>query len=146
MSFLLADNKKSMAKQRLNHYVFYVDYYRYDLWEKYKQDILDTLLDRGFDIEVSHHSIFYFCPLSEDVDFGNYGSSTYQQNHPDWFTNRQARIELPAVQEVIKERYFEYLRRNPELLHRINLLEQVAASGSTAKIQRKAPRGIEKAF
>jgi len=111
-----------MAKQRLNHYVFYVDYYRYDLWEKYKYQILDALQDRGFKIEVTHHSILYFCPPNENCDFGNYGSSTYQINHPDWYIpsllygcEYQARVELPEVQEIIKERFLEYLRNNPEL-------------------------------
>ena len=111
-----------MAKQRLNHYVFYVDYYRYDLWEKYKHQILDALLDRGFIIEVTHHSILYFCPPNENCDFGNYGAETYKENHPDWYvpalfygSEYQARIELPEVQKIIKERYLEYLRNNPEL-------------------------------
>jgi len=104
-----------MAKRRLNHYEFYVDYFRYDLWEKYKNQILDALLDRGFDIEVTHHSILYFFPANEKHDFGDYGPSTYQQNHPDWFSDNQARIEIPAVQEVIKERYLEYIRNNPEV-------------------------------
>lgn len=108
-----------MAKQRLNHYVFYVDYYRYDLWEKHKHQILDALLDRGFKIEVTHHSIMYFCPPDENHDFGNYGSFTYQRNKPEWYASSggeyQVRIELPEVREVIKDRYLEYLRNNPEV-------------------------------
>ena len=111
-----------MAKQRLNHYVFYVDYYRYDLWEKYKHQILDALLDRGFKIEVTHHSILYFCPPNVNCDFGNYGNSTYHCNHPDWYIpsllygcEYQVRVELPEVRELIKDRFLEYLRNNPEL-------------------------------
>lgn len=113
-----------MAKRRINHYEFYIDYYRYDLWEKYKHLVLDALLDRGFDLEVTHHSIHYFCPPDENHDFGDYGSSTYERNHPDWFIPSyecgsrgrwQTRVELPAVRKVIIQRYLEYRARNPEL-------------------------------
>lgn len=104
-----------MAKRKLNHYVFYVDYYRYDLWENYKHQILDALMDRGFDIEVTHHSIHYFCPPDATLDFGNYGPETYRSTHPEWYVGEQTRIELSAVQSVIRKRYIEYLRRNPEL-------------------------------
>jgi hypothetical protein len=104
-----------MAKRRLNHYEFYVDYYRYDLWEKHKHKVLDALLDRGFDIEVTHHSIHYFCPPDENHDFGSYGPSTYRCNHPDWYAGEQTNIELPAVQELLQDRYLEYVRNNKEL-------------------------------
>ncbi len=113
-----------MAKRRLNHYEFYVDYYRYDLWEKYKAPILDALLDRGFDLEVTHHSLHYFCPPDENHDFGEYGPDTYQRNHPDWYLPAyecggrgrwQTNVGLPGVQEVVFERYLDYCRRNPEL-------------------------------
>lgn len=111
-----------MAKQRLNHYVFYVDYYRYDLWEKYKHQILDALLDRGFEIEVTHHSILYFCPPDENCDFGDFGPTTYRDHHPDWYipalrfgAEYNARIELPEVRRIILDRYLEYLDRNPEI-------------------------------
>ncbi len=104
-----------MAKRRLNHYVFYVDYYRYDLWMKYKHLVLDALLDRGFDIEVTHHSIHYFCPPDENHDYGNYGPATYRRTNPGWYIGEQTRIEKPAVQNLIRDRYLEYLRKNPEL-------------------------------
>jgi len=113
-----------MAKRKLNHYEFYVDYYRYDLWEKNKNKILDALLDRGFDIEVTSHSIHYFCPPDENHDFGDYGVETYQKNHPEWYIPAlecgargrwQTRVELPEVQNIITRRYLNYIRRNPEL-------------------------------
>jgi hypothetical protein len=111
-----------MAKQRLNHYVFYVDYYRYDLWEKYKHQVLDALLDRGFRLEVTHHSMLYFFPSDENCNFGNYDSSTYKENHSEWYIpsglyggGYQVRVELPEVREIIKERVLDYFRRNPEL-------------------------------
>ncbi len=113
-----------MAKRRLNHYEFYVDYYRYDLWEKHKAPVLDALLDRGFDLEVTHHSLHYFCPPDENHDFGNYGPETYERNHPDWYLPAyecgsrgrwQTNVGIPAVQEVVFERYLDYRRRNPEL-------------------------------
>ena len=104
-----------MAKRKLNHYVFYVDYYRYDLWEKHKHHILDALLDRGFDIEVTHHSIYYFCPPDETYDFGDWGSATYRSEHPDWYEDDQLKIELPDVQKLLEERYMTFVRRNPEL-------------------------------
>jgi len=104
-----------MAKRRLNHYIFYIDYYRYDLWEKYKHEILDALLDRGFDLEVTHHSLHYFCPPDENHDYGGYGPSTYRSTHPDWYVGTQIRIEKPAVQAVVLERYLDYIKRNPEL-------------------------------
>lgn len=113
-----------MAKRRLNHYDFYVNFYRYELWERHKHKILDDMLDRGFDLEVTHHSIQYFCPPDANHDFGDYGPSTYIQNHPDWHipglecTGRgtwQTAVEKPAVQKIIIERFLGYLDRNPEL-------------------------------
>ena len=113
-----------MAKRRLNHYEFYIDYYRYDLWEKYKHQVLDALLDRGFILEVTHHSIHYFCPPDENHDFGEFGPASYQRNHPDWYIPSyecgsrgrwQTRVELPAVQDIIIKRYLDYCGRNPEL-------------------------------
>ncbi|HEY3397699.1 MAG TPA: DUF4838 domain-containing protein [Armatimonadota bacterium] len=113
-----------MAKRRLNHYEFYIDFYRYDLWEKHKHQVLDALLDRGFDLEVTHHSLHYFCPPDENHDFGGYGPSTYQRNHPNWYEPAyecgsrgrwQTNVGIPAVQEVVFERYLDYVARNPEL-------------------------------
>lgn len=109
-----------MAKRRLNHYVFYVDYYRFDLWEKYKLQVLDPLLDRGFDIELTHHSIHYFCPPDAAHDYGNYGPETYRTQHPEWFVRSpggfwQTRVDRPAVCRLIIRRYLEFLERNPEL-------------------------------
>lgn len=113
-----------MAKRRLNHYEFYIDYYRYDLWEKHKKSVLDALRDRGFDLEVTHHSIHYFCPPDENHDFGDYGPATYQRRHPEWYIPAhecgprgrwQTRVEIPAVREVITRRYLEYFNRNREL-------------------------------
>ncbi len=113
-----------MAKRRLNHYEFYVDFYRYDLWEKHKAPILEALLDRGFDLEVTHHSLHYFCPPDENHDFGGYGPETYLRNHPDWYLPAhecgsrgrwQTNVGIPAVQEVVFERYLDYCQRNPEL-------------------------------
>ncbi len=104
-----------MAKRRLNHYVFYIDYCRYDLWEKHKHQVLDALLDRGFVLEVAHHSIGYFCPKEPEEDFGNFGSETYMANHPDWYENQQVHIEIPEVRELLTKRLIEYARRNPEL-------------------------------
>ncbi len=104
-----------MAKRRLNHYVFYIDYYRYDLWEKYKHLVLEDLLDRGFEIEVTHHSMHYFCPPDENHDYGGFGPSTYRSTHPDWYEGSQTKFQKPEVQAVIRERYLEYVERNPEL-------------------------------
>ncbi len=113
-----------MAKKRLNHYVFYVNHYRYDLWERDKHKVLDELLNRGFDIEVTHHSIHYFCPPDENHDFGGYGPETYLRNHPDWYVPAmecgargrwQTRVNLPEVQKIITRRYMEYAGRNPEI-------------------------------
>jgi len=111
-----------MAKRRLNHHDFYVDYYRYDLWEKYKQPVLEAFLDRGFTLEVTHHSLHYFCPPIEQYDFGGYGPETYILNHPDWYVSSgygpsswQTRVDLPGVRKIVTERYLAYLRRNPEL-------------------------------
>lgn len=104
-----------MAKRKLNHYDFYVDYCRYDLWEKYKHDVLDAMLDRGMKLEVCHHSIGYFFPADALHDYGNYGESTYSASHPEWFTRNQARIELPEVRKIITERFLEYVKNNPEL-------------------------------
>jgi len=113
-----------MAKRRLNHYEFYVDFYRYDLWEKHKHSVLQALLDRGFEIEVTHHSIHYFCPPDENHDFGGYGPETYQRNRQEWYLPAfecgsrgrwQTRIEIHEVQEIIIKRLLEYSRRNPEV-------------------------------
>lgn len=113
-----------MAKRRLNHYDFYVNFYRYDLWEKHKQEVLEALLDRGFTLEVTHHSIHYFCPPDENHDFGDYGPSTYLKNHPDWYLPAlecggrgrwQTRVDKPAVQKILAERLLAYMKRNPEL-------------------------------
>lgn len=109
-----------MAKRRLNHYEFYVDFFRFDLWEKHKGQVLDALLDRGFDIELTHHSIHYFCPPDEDHDYGNYGPDTYRCRHPEWFVRSpgglwQTRVDRPAVRRLIIRRYVEFLKRNPEL-------------------------------
>ncbi len=112
-----------LAKRRLNHFAFYVDYYRFDLWEQHKHLILDALLDRGFTIEQSYHSIHYFCPPDENFDFGHYGDASYRVHHPDWFLPAhevgrggwQTRVELPAVRDLITERYLDYAKRNPEL-------------------------------
>ncbi|HEY3416551.1 MAG TPA: DUF4838 domain-containing protein, partial [Armatimonadota bacterium] len=113
-----------MAKRRLNHYEFYVDFYQYNLWEQYKGPVLDALLDRGFDLEVTHHSIHYFCPPDENHDFGEYGEETYQRHHPDWYLPSyeigsrgrwQTRVELPEIRRVITRRFLEFAGRNPEL-------------------------------
>ncbi len=104
-----------MAKRKLNHYDFYVDYCRYDLWEKYKAPVLGALLDRGFKLEVCHHSIGYFFPSNEAGDYGNYGASTYYATHPEWYHSRQVRIEIPEVRKILMERYLDYVERNPEL-------------------------------
>lgn len=113
-----------MAKRRLNHHDFYIDYYRFDLWEKYKGPVLDALLDRGFTLEETFHSLHYFCPPDENHDFGDWGSATYQRNHPDWYLPAyecgprgrwQTRVELPVVQKIVIERYLDYVGRNPEL-------------------------------
>ncbi len=112
-----------MAKRRLNHFAFYVDYYRLDLWEAHKGGILDALLDRGFTIEQSYHSLHYFCPPDENHDFGHHGPGTYRVNHPDWYLPAheigrgtwQTRVELPEVRNIITERYLDYFQRNPEL-------------------------------
>lgn len=113
-----------MAKRRLNHHNFYIDYYRLDLWEKHKQPVLDAFLDRGIDLEVTFHSLHYFCPPDENHDFGKFGPSTYQRNHPNWYLPAyeigsrgrwQTRVELPAVQKIVRDRYLDYVRRNPEL-------------------------------
>lgn len=104
-----------MAKRKLNHYDFYVDYCRYDLWEKHKGEVLDAMLDRGMKLEVCHHSIGYFFPADKAHDYGSYGDSTYYATHPQWFRSSQARIELPEVREIITERFLAYVRNNPEL-------------------------------
>ncbi|MBI4025884.1 MAG: DUF4838 domain-containing protein [Verrucomicrobia bacterium] len=113
-----------MAKRRLNHHNFYIDYYRFDLWEKHKRPVLDALLDRGFDLEVTHHSLHYFCPPDENHDFADWGPATYQRHHPDWYLPAlecgprgrwQTRVETPEVQEIVIRRYLDYVRRNPEL-------------------------------
>ena len=104
-----------MAKRKLNHCDFYVDYCRYDLWEKYKHEVLDAMLDRGMKLEVCHHSIGYFFPADEAHDYGNYGDSTYYATHPEWFQSNQARIEIPEVREIITKRFLDYVRNNPEL-------------------------------
>ena len=104
-----------MAKRKLNHYDFYVDYCRYDLWEKYKHEVLPAMLDRGMKLEVCHHSIGYFFPADEAHDYGNYGDSTYYATHPEWFQSNQARIEIPEVREIITKRFLDYVRNNPEL-------------------------------
>ncbi len=111
-----------MAKRRLNHHVFYVDFYRYDLWEKHKAPVLNAFLDRGFRLEVTHHSLHYFCPPAAQFDFGGYGPKTYAARRPDWYvatgagpTGWQTRVEKPAVQRLVIERYLAYVRANPEL-------------------------------
>ncbi len=104
-----------MAKRKLNHYNFYIDYDRYDLWEKHKSSILDALLDRGFRLEVCHHSIGYFFPPDEPHDYGNFGPATYYAMHPGWYKDGQVRIELPEVRKILCERYLAYVKRNPEL-------------------------------
>ena len=104
-----------MAKRRCNHYDFYVDYCRFDLWEKHKHNVLDALLDRGFKLEVCHHSIGYFFPSEAAKDYGDFGPSTYYANHPEWYLKNQARIEIPEVAEIITDRYLAYVERNPEL-------------------------------
>jgi len=113
-----------MAKQRLNRYEFYVDYYRFDLWEKHKKPFLAALADRGFDLELTHHSLHYFSPPDENHDFGGYGPATYRHNHPGWYVPSkecggrgrwQTRVEIPAVRKVVTERFVDYVVRNPEL-------------------------------
>lgn len=113
-----------MAKRRLNHHVFYIDYYRFDLWEKHKAPVLNALLDRGFNLEVTHHSLHYFCPPDENHDFSGFGPATYQRDHPDWYIPSlecgsrgrwQTRVELPAVRKIVIQRFLDYARRNPEL-------------------------------
>lgn len=106
-----------LAKQRLNHYEFYVDYNRYDLWEKHKEPILSALLDRGFMLEVTHHSIHYFCPPTAYFDFGGFGPSTYTSVHPDWHEGVywHTHVEKPAIQKVLIERLLAYVQRNPEI-------------------------------
>lgn len=104
-----------MAKRKLNHYDFYIDYNRYDLWEKHKHQVLDALLDRGFTLEVAHHSIGYFCPKTKEEDFGNYGPESYLANHPEWYEDNQVHIENPEVQKLLTTRLIDYARRNPEL-------------------------------
>jgi hypothetical protein len=82
------------------------------------------LLDRGFTLEQSYHSLHYFCPPDENHDFGGYGPETYMRNHPDWYIPAmqcgvggawQTRVELPQVRRLVTERYLDYFRRNPEL-------------------------------
>lgn len=104
-----------MAKRKLNHYVFYVDYARFDLWERYKHKVLGALLDRGFTIELSHHSCDYFCPRDVCRDYGNWGDETYYLKHPDWYERFQIHIEREDVQRIMFTRLLTFAERNPEL-------------------------------
>lgn len=105
-----------MAKRKLNLYQFYVDYNRYDFWERYKHLILDALLDRGFTLELTQHSIGYFFPCEPAEDYNDFGPETYQTTHPEWYAGpRKARIDLPEVRAIIFDRFMEFVRRNPEL-------------------------------
>lgn len=105
-----------MAKKKLNHYVFYVDYDRFDLWEKNKKTILEALLDRGFIIELSQHSLGYFFPSGEAEDYGGFGPETYASGHPEWYVgHKKIRIGIPRIQEIIFSRFMDFVRRNREL-------------------------------
>ncbi|NLE67885.1 MAG: DUF4838 domain-containing protein [Lentisphaerae bacterium] len=105
-----------MAKRKLNRYLFYVDHNRYDLWERYKHQVLDDLLNRGFDLELTQHSMGYFCPADAEEDYAGYGPATYQATHPDWYSGpRKVRIEIPEVQAIVFSRFMDFVRRNPEL-------------------------------
>lgn len=103
-----------LAKNKFNTYIFSCDYDRLDLWDKFKYQILDALLDRGLKIAFVSSSLHYFCPESSDRDFGEYGNDTYVAEKPSWYHNGVLRIDLPEVQKLIGERLCAYLLSHKE--------------------------------
>lgn len=102
------------AKNKFNTYTFSCDYNRLDLWDKFKYQIMEELLDRGLKIAFVSATLDYFCPDSEEMDFGDMGDFSYVTKRPQWYHNNILRIELPEVQKFVAERYCSYILSHKE--------------------------------
>ena len=103
-----------LAKNKYNTFIFSCDYNRLDLWDLFKYQVLDALLDRGLKIVFVSATLDYFCPESENMDFGGYGSSSYVSEKPEWYEENVLRIDHVQVQEFAAKRYAEYLLSHSE--------------------------------
>lgn len=103
-----------LAKNKCNTFIFSCDYNRLDLWDKFKYQIMDLLLDRGMKIAFVSATMDYFFPESSNMDFGNYGDYTYVSSKEEWYHKNVLRIDLPEVQEFIARRYTDFLLSHPE--------------------------------
>lgn len=103
-----------LAKNKYNTFTFSCDYNRLDLWDVFKYQIMDELLDRGLKIAFVSATLDYFCPESEKMDFGDYGSSSYESERPGWYHDNVLRIDLPEVQEIVAERHAAHLLSHSE--------------------------------
>ncbi len=103
-----------LPKNKCNTFIFSCDYDRLDLWDKFKYQIMDDLLDRGLKIAFVSATMDFFCPESFEKDFGEYGDASYITKRPQWYKNNVLRIDLPEVQEFIAKRYTDFLLSHPE--------------------------------
>ena len=103
-----------LAKNKCNTFIFSCDYNRLDLWDKFKYQIMDELLDRGLKIAFVSATMDFFCPESFEKDFGEYGVDSYITKRPKWYENNVIRPDLPEVQEFIARRYTDFLLSHPE--------------------------------
>ena len=103
-----------LAKNKCNTFIFSCDYNRLDLWDKFKYQIMDDLLDRGLKIAFVSATMDFFCPDSFEKDFGEYGDESYITKRPQWYKNNVICPDLPEVQEFIAKRYTDFILSHPE--------------------------------
>ena len=105
-----------LAKRKLNTFVFSVDFNRYDLWDSFRFQAMEELQKRGMKICLVNCSVEYFFPQSEQQDAGNYGTSTYASEHPEYYDAKGfLKINMPEVRRITAERCAAYIASHTEL-------------------------------
>ncbi len=110
-----------MAKQKFNHFEAYLTY-RYDIWEKLKDGLLQEIEKRGMSIEVTDHSHpFWISPREFGSDHPEYfalvdGNRLVDRSHRPYGSDPpHLCVSNPDVMRIVTERMIAFLKRNPEV-------------------------------
>jgi hypothetical protein len=99
-----------MAKRGFNHYV--INPTNPQIWEGYRSFLRETLMLRGMNVSLGHHTLPFWLPPEEHF-----------QNHPEYYAliggRRQPDAQIctssTEATRLIAERVVSFLRENPEI-------------------------------
>ena len=105
-----------MAKQKMNYFMIWLS-----MWDKVKDGIMDEVRKRGMQLDVGHHSFFYWLP-----------PRVYFAEHPEYFCLKDGKRQFspegeseaqfyqpcttnPDVARIMSENIKDFIRNNPEV-------------------------------